>query len=233
LRTIQLLLGHVKLEHTVIELHVRAEHAKDGEDRLIPITSRLASILEMARHDPAGDRLPDDAHVFGDAIGQPTAKITRMWQTCVLKAHGVKPAWDKRPHTGTDRPGHRRQGGRLTAACRETLKAIDLHFHDLRREAGSRWMEGGMPLHVVQQLLGHADARTTSIYLNATRLGLHECMQRFERVRGEVCTDRLQEGSEDTAASPESDAANLLNLDQLRGGAGDGDRTRDQQLGKL
>jgi hypothetical protein len=52
-------------------------------------------------------------------------------------------------------------------------------------------MEGGMPLHVVQQLLGHADARTTSIHLNATRLGLQESMRRFEQ-RREVCTDVAQ-----------------------------------------
>ena len=36
-----------------------------------------------------------------------------------------------------------------------------LRFHDLRHEAGSRFLEGGMPLHVVQELLGHADAGTT------------------------------------------------------------------------
>ncbi len=216
------------------ELRVRAENAKDAEDRVVPITTRLAAVLEMAQHDPDGNRLPPEAHVFGDAIGGRVRNVTRLWQTCVLKAHDVRPTREKRPHEGgTDRRGHRRQGGRLTRECRDAVARIDLHFHDLRREAGSRWMEGGMALHVIQQLLGHADARTTSIYLNATRLGLHESMQRFEQRRGEVCPDVAQEPRNAGDEWSPTDDANLLNLQDLRRGAGDGDRTRDQQLGKL
>jgi site-specific recombinase XerD len=30
-----------------------------------------------------------------------------------------------------------------------------------------------MPIHHVQELLGHADVKTTGIYLNATATGLH------------------------------------------------------------
>ena len=56
-------------------------------------------------HHPDGNALPLDAHVFGDAVGGRIHNITRMWHTCVLKAHGVTPAWEKRPHSGTDRRG--------------------------------------------------------------------------------------------------------------------------------
>jgi integrase len=55
----------------------------------------------------------------------------------------------------------------------------DLHFHDLRHEAGSRMLEQGWPLHHVQEMLGHADVKTTSVYLNLTRQGLQESMKRF------------------------------------------------------
>jgi len=221
------------IDRTRREVHVRAENAKDGEDRVIPITTRLAAILEMARHDPAGEEFEADAHVFGNEVGEPIANITRAWTTCILRAHGVTPAWDKRPHEGTDRRGHRRQGGRLTAELRAELDRIDLHFHDLRREAGSRWMEGGMPLHVVQQLLGHADARTTSIYLNATRIGLHESMARFEQFRRQSCTDLAQEPPSLDGSAIEGGEDNSLNPGSLGSGAGDGDRTRDIELGKL
>lgn len=121
--------------------------------------------------------------------------VQRAWQACQLKTHGVPVVFAKRPHDGTDRRGHRRQGGRVDQDGREALERLDLHFHDLRREAGSRWMEGGMPLHVVQQLLGHADARTTSIYLNATRTGLHESMRRFEDFR-QSSTNRPQDAAD-------------------------------------
>ncbi|MEP6918433.1 MAG: tyrosine-type recombinase/integrase [Acidobacteriota bacterium] len=39
---------------------------------------------------------------------------------------------------------------------RAVLQAINLHFRDLRHEAGSRWLEAGMPLHHVEDRLGHA-----------------------------------------------------------------------------
>ena len=51
-------------------------------------------------------------------------------------------------------------------------------FHDLRHEAGSRWLEAGMPLHHVKELLGHANISTTDTYLNAGRVHLHESMPR-------------------------------------------------------
>jgi len=56
---------------------------------------------------------------------------------------------------------------------------LNLHFHDLRHEAGSQLMERDWPLHHVRQMLGHADVKTTSTYLNITRQGLHESMKRF------------------------------------------------------
>ena len=53
------------------------------------------------------------------------------------------------------------QGGSRGAAYR----TIDLHFHALRHEAGSRWLEQGLPLHHVKELLGHASISTTDTYL--------------------------------------------------------------------
>ena len=43
-----------------------------------------------------------------------------------------------------------------------------MHFHDLRREAGSRWMDAGVLLHTIQKWLGHANISQTSTYLRAT-----------------------------------------------------------------
>jgi len=61
-------------------------------------------------------------------------------------------------------------GTKLSANSRAQLRTIDLHFHDLRQEAGSRWLEAGMPLHHVKELLGHANISQTSKYLGVDTL---------------------------------------------------------------
>ncbi len=78
-----------------------------------------------------------------------------------------------------------RRGRIITAwrlACRRA-KIVDLHFHDLRREAGSRWLEGGVPLQVVRDWLGHTNISQTSTYLESTVMGQHDAMRRFDEAR--------------------------------------------------
>jgi integrase len=87
----------------------------------------------------------------------------------VLKADGVKSVW---------------VDGKLSAECRTALRLIDQHFHDLRREAGSRWHEGGFQLHEVRGLLGHANVSQTDTYLSARIAGLRDSMKRFDAARG-------------------------------------------------
>lgn len=53
------------------------------------------------------------------------------------------------------------------ATCRRA-GVEDLHFHDLRPEAGSRWLDGGVPLHVVRDWLGHTSVAQTSTYRATT-----------------------------------------------------------------
>ena len=77
----------------------------------------------------------------------------------------------------------------LTACRKAGIR--DLHFHDLRHEAGSRFLEAGWPLHEVQYMLGHADIRTTSTYLNVTLPRLHQSMRRFDQSR-QICTKFTQ-----------------------------------------
>jgi integrase len=106
----------------------------------------------MAKLDPAGRRYPPTAYVFG-ALGERIFSIDKARETCVLRANGHEPEW-----TST---------GALPATSREALRAIDLHFHDLRHEAGCRWLEAGWPVHHLQEMLGHANLSQTSTYLHA------------------------------------------------------------------
>ncbi len=151
------------------ELLVLAENAKDGDPRTVPLSARLAAVLEMAKTDPAGREYPPAAYVFG-ILGEPVRTVKKAWETCVLRAHGHEPKWAA--------------GGKLSERSRAALAAIDLHFHDLRHEAGSRWLEAGMPLHHVKEILGHANISQTDTYLNAGRLALHESMKRYDVARG-------------------------------------------------
>ena len=77
-------------------------------------------------------------------------------------------------------------GGRLlehkTAwgnACRRA-GIVGLHCHDLRREAGSRLLEAGVPLHVVSAWLGHASVNQTATYLSINLPQLHDAKAKLE-----------------------------------------------------
>jgi integrase len=150
------------------EITLRAETTKTKTGRVVPISARLAAVLEMAKTDPAGHEYKPDAHVFGE-LGLPVKTNKRAWQTAVVKATGHIPEWGS--------------NNALMPTSLAAFRAADLHFHDLRHEAGSRLLEAGWPLHHVQHMLGHASAAQTSTYLNATRLGLQESMRRLDDVR--------------------------------------------------
>jgi integrase len=154
------------------ELVLPAQKTKTKRDRRIPISTRLRSILAMRRTGPDGEPHPPTAYVFGNEVGQPIKRFTRAWEAAVLRSHGHTPEYTDKGTKG------------LTAACRAQLRAINLHFHDLRREAGSRWLDGGVPLQVIRDWLGHANISQTSTYLESTFAGQHEVMRAFEERRG-------------------------------------------------
>jgi Phage integrase family len=85
--------------------------------------------------------------------------------TASADSHGHEPAW---------------VNGSLAPASRAALHTVDLHFHDLRHEAGCRWLKKGWPLHHIQEMLGHANLSQTSTYLHAAEMGLQESMRRFD-----------------------------------------------------
>jgi integrase len=158
-------------------LTVRAENTKTRIERTVPISARFAGVLEMALTSlrAALPKIEDERErashiarcfVFGDDIGQRVKCIRKAWDTAVLKAHGHKPVW-----VGSNT---------LSPESRAALRAIDLHFHDLRHEAGSRLHEAGWPLHHVQHMLGHRSLEQTTTYLNVTLTGLEESMRRFD-----------------------------------------------------
>ena len=82
-----------------------------------------------------------------------------------------------------DETGTERQDS-IKTAWSSTCRAAgieDLHFHDLRRSAASRWLQSGrVGLLEIRDLLGHADIQTTSIYLDAGDGDTAAAMEAFD-----------------------------------------------------
>jgi integrase len=179
-----------------------AQKTKTKTARRIPLSARLKSILEMRRLDPAGQPLPLDRFVFGNAVGERVGNIDRAWHAAVLRSHGLTPAYTKTAN--------------LTPESRAALRGIGLHFHDLRREAGSRWLDGGMPLHAVRDLLGHSNVSQTSTYLSTTSASLHDAMHRFETRLQRIATEAGtggQTGAQTAAGRDEKANENAVGRD--------------------
>ena len=135
------------------EIRLRSGNTKTRTMRVIPVSSRLRPILDLRRHDAAGEPHAPDAYVFGHQ--QTGEKMTSL-----------KTAW-------------------ATAMARATID--DFHFHDLRREAASRWLDARIRLNVVSRLLGHATVTQTSTYLACALAAEHDAIEAFDAHR-----DRLQ-----------------------------------------
>ena len=123
----------------------------------------------MRRLGPDQKPLPVGSFVFGTEIGTKVFGFKRAWHTAVLRSRGIEPTYTKTQN--------------LDPASRRAFGAIALHFHDLRREAGSRWLEGGVPLHVVRDWLGHTSIAQTSTYLGTTLKVSHDAMARLDAQR--------------------------------------------------
>lgn len=80
-------------KRTVLVRAVEVGAKKTGRSRLLPMSARLAAVLEMARSDPAGRPWAPTAYVFGE-LGQRQGSIKKAWETAVLKAHGCVPEMD-------------------------------------------------------------------------------------------------------------------------------------------
>jgi integrase len=156
-------------------IRILKENSKTEVARVIPFErgSRLEEVLRRRAF------LGPDAYVFGHAkTGEYVGNHRSAWETLLLLSHDIKPAARSR--------GKRRLE-------RETLRTINLHWHDLRHEALSRLADEGVPVHELQMLAGHANITTTQRYMNARANSLAESMRHARQRRA----DRLAQQSDD------------------------------------
>ena len=77
-----------------------------------------------------------------------------------------------------------------------TRAQIDgLHFHDLRREAASRWLDAGRSLSTIQRWLGHHSLAQTVTYLCASQGNDAEEMRAYEERIGRLPYVAVSAGS--------------------------------------
>ena len=67
----------------------------------------------------------------------------------------------------TARPAHPLKYNDLEGRCRPA-GIVDLYFRDPQREAGSRWLHGGVPLLTVRNWRGHSNISQTTTHLETT-----------------------------------------------------------------
>lgn len=89
------------------------------------------------------------------------------------------------------------------ATCRRA-GITGLHFHDLRREAGSHWHEAGVPLVQIQAWLGHSNIVQTSTYLAVSLAGTDEALRLVEAFEATGFAHHSHKPTE----QPPSDGAN-------------------------
>ena len=68
------------------EMVVRAKKSKTRPSRMVPISARLMATLEMRKFDAAGELLPPDAYVFGDAVGGRVKSVRTAWKNACDRA---------------------------------------------------------------------------------------------------------------------------------------------------
>lgn len=120
-------------------------------------------------------------------MGERVASIKRAWATAVLKSRGQVPTYV--PETNN-----------LSAESRRQLRAIDLHFHDLRREFACQLLESSADLHDVRDFLGHTSINTTNAYLSSAPVRQERALQRLEEHRATAPSGSAPE-SHDAIAS--------------------------------
>lgn len=157
-----------------------ASKTKTKQDRWVPILPELRAILDRRLRGPDGQPLPPHAYVFGDATGKKVANRKTAFRAIKLRANGYGPPTFVRvinAQTG-------RAKRRLSPDSQAALATINLHWHDLRREGASRWLDSGVvSLEQIRLWLGHATLTQTATYLRASLSDGDAAMARYAEHR--------------------------------------------------
>ena len=114
-------------------------------------------------------------------------------------------------------------------------KMLDFRFHDLRHTAATRLADRGADAFQIAAILGHATIQMSAHYTHATGHGLRRAMESLPANGRELRETSPHNFPTIWLWSIRAQRANVgcQKVSELKFGAGDGDRTRNIQLGNL
>ena len=171
-------------------IRLRAENAKNGEARTIPIEGDLIALMERRRTArqvrKEGSPTLLAGHLF-HRDGEPIGDFRKAWATaCVMAGLGrmVCPKCD-----GSVDAGYKCEACREEWA-REDLKYVGRIFHDFRRTAVRDMVRAGVPETVAMSISGH---KTRSMF---DRYNIHDERDQREALRATQAYRQQQAASQ-------------------------------------
>jgi integrase len=150
------------------ELVVQAEKAKTRSARIIPISSRLKGVLEMRRHDPAGEPFGPEAYVFGDSIGRRIKSVQTAWRNACAAVGLVRFQLRDLRHEAGSR--FEEAGIPITYVSKllghtnlTTSRYLNIHRRELHRTMQRFEESRGVAAAPVAQTLHNADSRPLAV----------------------------------------------------------------------
>ncbi|MCM1222834.1 MAG: tyrosine-type recombinase/integrase [Lachnospiraceae bacterium] len=157
----------IKKPFSEIELELIRENAKSKRDRavievLYSTGVRVSELCGMNRQDVNGDEII----VFGKGEKERVVYLNAKARLALQEYMESRADSSEALFVG-ERKKERLQKGSIERLVKETgIRAgvQNCHPHRFRRTAGTIALNRGMPLEQVQQMLGHEDIKTTTIY---------------------------------------------------------------------
>lgn len=131
---------------------------KNHEERTIPLTSKLAALLETRKKNA-----PHKRWIFVSENGEPDGHMLRKFKA-IAKAAGLNCGECETELT----EWHMGSSKKVEASCLTRPVCKEHYLHRLRKTCATRWLRASVNLLDIQRWLGHKSLAVTQIYLEGS-----------------------------------------------------------------